>query len=524
MVISSYGALKSLTGPYPSWQTSTSVAMYDRYRVEYGEIYRTQPSVRWVVDKLARNIAQLGLHVFERVTETDRKRLRDHGAAASIKKPNPATTRYRLIAYTVKDFLIYWDAYWLKIRTADGLGLARLPSASVEPKGGLIPDEYIWTSNGQERSFAPSEIVHFPGYDPCNPLRGVSPLETLRQTLAEAYAASQHRESFWRNGAMPGAVVTRPRDAPKWGPDTRDKFVAQLQEKYAGPARAGRTLLLEDGMDIKTHAQTARDSEYIASKKLGREEVALVYDVRLRDDDNFASAEAYHQFFYQDTLGPYLTFFEEELELQLLPEWANGENVYVEFNLAEKLKGSFEQQARSLSMLVGRPIMTLDEARARLNLPSVGDAKGGNEVITPKNVDVGAPSDAPVSAPDEVRKRDLAAATLQASTQDEAAYSVVVRRFLSRQQARLAKLPDDDRAAAALTWRWTRELADDLTALAIEGGAALEAAQTWALTAATQITRETGHLLETGGEAFSPARANALATRLARTREAAYAA
>ena len=60
------------------------------------------------------------------------------------------------------------------------------------------------------------------------------------------------------------------------------------------------------------------------------------------------------------------------------PSW------YAEFNLATKLDGSFEEQAAVLSGMVGRPVMTADEARARLNLPALGGDAG--ELVTPLNV------------------------------------------------------------------------------------------------------------------------------------------
>jgi len=87
----------------------------------------------------------------------------------------------------VQDFSIYWNAFWLKVR-AGQLGLVRLPAANVEVFGGLIPTGYRWIleGTGKTQDFAPSEIVHFRGYDPSNPLQGRSPIETLRRVLRSA--------------------------------------------------------------------------------------------------------------------------------------------------------------------------------------------------------------------------------------------------------------------------------------------------------------------------------------------------
>src|SRR5262245_46514414 len=149
MVVNSYGRLANLSTVSPrSSEPAYEVGVSTSYRSSYATIYRTQPYVRICVDFLARNLAQLGLHVFRRVSDTDRERLTadQHGLAYTLNYPNPATTRYRLIESTAQDFFIYFNAYWVKVRTPGALGVVRIPAGEVEVTGGLIPDGYIWTS------------------------------------------------------------------------------------------------------------------------------------------------------------------------------------------------------------------------------------------------------------------------------------------------------------------------------------------------------------------------------------------
>ena len=62
---------------------------------------------------------------------------------------------------------------------------------------------------------------------------------------------------------------------------------------------------------------------------------------------------------------------------------ADSDDTYVEFDLKEKLKGSFEERAQILQAAVGGPWMTRNEARADNNLPPL---EGGDELIVPLNV------------------------------------------------------------------------------------------------------------------------------------------
>lgn len=130
-----------------------------------------------------------------------------------------------------------------------------------------------------------------------------------------------------------------------------------------------------------------------------------VYDLTVDGSHNFvaegvvvhnSNVAEQHKQLYQDTLGPWLEEIQQEFELQLLPDFPDTERMYVEFNLAEKLKGSFEDQAQQLQTSVGAPYMTRNEARARLNLPSID---GGDELVTPLNVIIGGQASPTDSAP-----------------------------------------------------------------------------------------------------------------------------
>src|SRR5690349_12035640 len=97
------------------------------------EMWATQPHLRTVVAFLARNIAQLGLHSFERVGD-DRKRDRTSAFARTMRRPNPDQTSYELIYALVGDIALHDRAYWLVAPDADGPSgflLRRLPPSWV---------------------------------------------------------------------------------------------------------------------------------------------------------------------------------------------------------------------------------------------------------------------------------------------------------------------------------------------------------------------------------------------------------
>lgn len=409
-IVQSLGDLSSISTS--QWATINygSLRMYDQYNYDYATLYKTQPNVRTCVDFLARNIAQLGLHVFRRVSDTDRVRLIDHPLAKVLSTPMPPefkVTRYRLIETLMGDLGVYFNAYWLKIKQAGTnvpLSLLRIPPNMVTVYGDLVPLRYEMTLSGKLHTFAPDEIVHFRGYNAESAVEGLSPLETLRRVLAEEHAAGEYREGLWRNGARMYGIVNRPANAPEWSDTARNRFKQEFSALYAGDdlGNSGKTAVLEDGMVWQQVSFNAQESEYLAGRKLTREECAREYHIPLPmvgilDNATFSNITEQHKNLYQDSLGPWLAMIEQEIELQLLPELGDTDGVYVEFNIAEKLQGAFEDQVKALQSAVGRPWMTADEARARMNLPSMGG--DADELVTPLNVLVGGQASPRDSAP-----------------------------------------------------------------------------------------------------------------------------
>lgn len=423
----------------------------------YALLYRTQPAVRTCVDFLARNIAQLGFHVFRRISDTDRERLADHELARMLQKPNPGTTRYRLFESMMQDLCIYGRAYWLKVRGGGPLGLVRLLPASVAVDGWLLPSVFYWTlPDGTVRAVNPVDVVYFAMYDP-ETLEPLSPLETLARRLDEESAAVDFREGYWRNAARLEGVIERPiQPKGEWTKEQKDSFREQWTQRFTN--QPGQIAVLENGMTFKPIQQSWVESEYMAARKFAREEVASLYHIPLPmvgilDHATFSNIREQHKQLYQDCLGPHCEHITEELERQLLPECADTDRVYGEFNIAEKLTGSFDEQSTALQRLVGRPIMTANEGRAKLNLPAIQDDPTADALVFPLNQGTGG-AQAPTAPGGEAMPGDRALAA--------EALTPVLDATFARQWTRLEKLPLEARAREFDLTRWDREFAEDL--------------------------------------------------------------
>lgn len=480
--VQSAGILLERVGPI--WSPGVlrrSIQLYDSFNYDYAALYRMQPNVRTCVDFLARNVAQLGLHVFRRISDTDRERLIDHGLPKLLKQPLPLSfkmTRYRLIEALMSDLGIYFNAYWLKIRREGQLAVLRIPPIYVTPQGNLVPTAYEINLAGRTQTFDPEEIVHMRGYNPENPIAGLAPLETLRRILAEEHSAGNYRQGFWQNAARISGIIERPAEAPEWSETARSRFTAEFEELYSGETNSGKTAVLEEGMKWKPNTFTAQESEYLGGRKLTREECSRAYHippplVGILDHATFSNIQEQHKSLYTDTLGPWLAMMEQDIELQLLPEFEDSDGVYVEFNIAEKLKGSFDEQTKAFQSAVGRPWMTANEARARQNLPSMaGDA---DSLVTPLNVLVGGQASPRDSAPEQRdresfgskgHKRFDSHAPELRDRHRQKWVEVLARHYRRQEAAIVSRVPKGRKLDIGGVWwdseRWNTELFEDL--------------------------------------------------------------
>jgi HK97 family phage portal protein len=482
-IVQSAGALEAVHRPWSPAYVPTSVSFYGERSVDYAALYRCQPSVRLVVSFLARGIAHLGLKVYRRVSDTDRESLSDHPLARVLARPNPATTRYRLVEDLITDLGIFGNSYLAKVKSANGqVALFRLPASRVQPMGDspFFAQSYRFTGNRGFNDLAADRVVHFRLPNPEDPRVGLSPLESLRRTLAEADAADEYRAGLWRSGARISGIISRPADAPEWSDAARARFRASWNARYSGAgSEIGGTPILEDGMAFTEASFSARDSQYVESRRLSEEEVARAYHVPppmvgLLENATYSNITEQHAMLYSDCLGPWLTAIEDEIELQLLPDLDPDPRVYCEFNLAEKLKGRFEEQAAALSSSTGRPWMTANEARARMNLPRIDD-EDADRLVVPLNVLIGGQASPRDSAPPPkelaVDRPQTIGAKSRTGRQVDKHLEVVTGFFRRQRDSVFGKLGDKARKAASVeelfdNARWNKELGADLLALA----------------------------------------------------------
>ena len=365
------------------------------------ELYRTQDNLRAVVDFLSNNLAQLPLKVYTRNDENDRVRDRDSDAAKVLWRPNDYQTQFEFIRALCTEYFIFGCVYaWVvpNVAKEGGHDIHIIPTNWItgtkkSPYGPLFIK--VRTKAENEVVEIPStEWVQFRTYSPGDPGSFISPISALKQTLYEQIESGKFRRQLWRSSGRLNAQIVRPKDVAPWTEEQRKNFATAFREAWSGAgSKAGTIPLMEDGMEIKPFSTSFKEYEWAQSVTLSRESVAAAYRINPSlvwhsNTQTYASAKDNARALYAECLGPDIQMIQQRINAFLLPLiGADPFKTYVEFDLQEKLKGSFEEQAGIMQTATGRPWMTVDEARSYMNLPKLPDGQGEGLVI-PLNVEV----------------------------------------------------------------------------------------------------------------------------------------
>ncbi len=235
-------------------------------------------------------------------------------------------------------------------------------------------------TNGKQRVIPERNIFRIPGFT-TNGDWGLSAIEYGSQVFGSALAAGQAANSTFEKGLAPTVAFTMERIL---SPDQRKDFRESLKE-VSGAINAGRSPLLEGGMDAKTIGINPKDAQLLESRAFSIEEICRWFRVppfmvgHAEKSTSWGTGIEQQMIgFLTFTLRPWLTRIEQAINKDLIP-LAAQQSTYAEFSIEGLLRADSAARAEYFAKMANNGVMTRDEIREKENLPR----KGGNaDVLT----------------------------------------------------------------------------------------------------------------------------------------------
>ena len=234
--------------------------------------------------------------------------------------------------------------------------------------------------DGEQREIPESRIFRIPGFT-LDGDWGVSVIEYGSSVFGSALAASSAANSTFEKGLAPTVAFTVDRVLK---PEQRDDFRKSI-ELISGAINAGKSPVLEGGIDAKTIGINPKDAQLIESRQFGVEELCRWFRVPPHMVGHTSNSTSWGTGIEQQMIGfltftlrPWLTRIEQAINKDLLAPY-DQTRYYAEFSVEGLLRADSAARAQYESTMVNNGIMTRDEVRRLENLPPMG---GNADVLT----------------------------------------------------------------------------------------------------------------------------------------------
>jgi HK97 family phage portal protein len=269
---------------------------------------------------------------------------------------------------------------------------------------------YEYTRRGGKReTFEQGDILHLRALSTDGVL-GMSPITAAARAVGLALDTETHGARVFKNAARPSGALKHPQEL---SPEAAKRLREQFDDQFAGAENAGRTLVLEDGLEWTAIGLSNEDTQYIDSRKFQRSEIAMFFGVpphMLGDVDKSTSwgsgIEQQQMGFLTHTLRPWIVSVSEAIERDLLLE-AEQRDHEVFVDTRQFAQADFAARQNGYQVMRRNGVLSADEWRRLEGMNARPDA-GGKQYIRESNMqpdDVGMPEKTAAPAPPAARFR-----------------------------------------------------------------------------------------------------------------------
>lgn len=247
-----------------------------------------------------------------------------------------------------------------------------------------VPDVYYRVNTREGVIILGSEeVLHFKSHHTLDGLVGISVREQLASTIQGNAKAQRYLNKLYDSGMTAKAVL-------QYTANLKDENVQALTrglEAYAKGAMKDKgienIIPVPYGVTLTPLNLKLADSQFLEIKQYTALQIASAFGVKPYQvgdytKSSYASAEAQQLSFLVDTLLYIVKQYEEEIGYKLLSDQEEAGGYHVKFNTAVILRADQQTQINTLSAAVSSFLMTPNEARERLDLPS---KPGGDELL-----------------------------------------------------------------------------------------------------------------------------------------------
>ena len=290
------------------------------------------------------------------------------------------------------------NAYvWIDTRDPKHPQLWHLDPSSVQVyydnarKLGDVADVYYrYATPSGTFTFTSEEVIHLKSHYTKDGITGISVREQLSATIHGNIKAQEFINKTIESGMTAKSVLNYTGSLNDANVQALVKEVTKYAKGEMRDKGIENVVPMPVGFSLTPLNLKLADSQFLELRQYSALQIASAFGVKPYQvgdytKSSYASAEAQQLSFLVDTLLFIVKQYEEELTYKLLTDAEVADGYHIKFNVAVMLRADQKTQVETLSAAVSNFLMTPNEARERLDLPSKegGDRLLGNGASIP---------------------------------------------------------------------------------------------------------------------------------------------
>ena len=235
------------------------------------------------------------------------------------------------------------------------------------PSGRLVYDVVettaLYGGTGRPRRLLQDEVLHLRDRSD-DGLIGRSRLQRAAAVLQAGLSIQDFANALYKNGVNPSGALEM---EAKLTQDQRELLAKNFREAFAGPTKAAKALVLDQGMKWSQISISPEDAEFLASRRFTVEELARLFGVPPPivgdlSHGTFTNSETVGRWFATHTLAPWIRKVESEFTRSVFSE-ASRVTHRLEIDMSGFLRGDPAQRWAAWKIAVDGGILDADEIR-----------------------------------------------------------------------------------------------------------------------------------------------------------------
>ena len=335
------------------------------------------PAVASAVNLISGSIAQLDFYLVKKSNDKKERTENDYRLNLLNKQVNESMDAFTFKKKVVQDMLLHGHSHTKIERDRNTITSLHLLEATQ-----TTTDVYLDGYKARAEIFYDafpdnpnSKPIKFESYEILSVLRnsndgliGNGILKQNSDILLKALNESKYSANILKNGAVPIGVL---QSQTKLSKQAFDNLKSSWAKLYQGTDQAGKTVILEEGLDYKPVSMNPNDLQLTDSKKDTISDIARVFNIpetMLNSNANkYNSAEQNSMHFLHYCLAPIIAEIEAEINKDLLLETEKEQGYSFKMDSSKLLQMTKREKADAIASEYKNGLISFHEARRDLD-------------------------------------------------------------------------------------------------------------------------------------------------------------